>query len=683
MKLFDSMRAAVLIHLDMAAAVALTGLVLLAPSTSASETRGGADADVDAAVTSKTQTPAMDTPAMETPSLDATALPSAEAFDLFALEPGQRGYGLSVFAGSEPERFEVEVLGVWRNSTPDLSYVLARLSGQGLEHSGVAAGMSGSPVYIDGKLVGAVSFSFSFGLDPIAGITPIEPMRRLGDASGGLLRFEPPALEPAAGVASAPRGAPELAPRLATILRHEVDPELLTRHLELLRPAAALGGGASPLGWTASGFGAPAADLLQNTLGTGLRAAPSPLAALAPAPAPTGPVRAARSVAEAGSASRITESDGELEPGDAVALVLVRGDLTLAAHGTVTDRSDDSIVAFGHPVYSLGPTRLPMAASQVIAVVPSASSSFKLSNVGPLLGVFDQDREAGAHGVLGVEPAMVPVSVRLDGLTEREYAMEVADSSIFRPSLIAVSALGALTSGSYVTGFQGIDVEARFQLAARDDLVLRQSFDGSDAATEAVVFLLQIGAFLDLNPLGNATIEAVDVRFHQVAEPRTMTLARAFPARDRVAPGDTLDVVLEIDPYRGPTERRRLQVAIPDNVPDGRYWLMIGDGASMDGVRQSVEKRELTTFDQSLEALRALSSRRQLEVVGLVGAQGLSLGGEVLPDLPGSLRSVYAGAAGPGAAAPLNLRILGESVEELDRPLEGMLRLDLEVRRDG
>lgn len=596
--------------------------------------------------------------------MDAT-LPDADPGEIIPgatvtpaeLERGQRGWGLSVFAGTERERFEVEVLGILQNSTPELSYIMARLEGQGLEHSGVLAGMSGSPVYFDGKLAGAVAFSFAFGKDPIAGITPIAAMRQLQEAGGGL----PQGAVPAAA-AALPEGA--WLPTVDDLVRRDFDPAILHRQLAMLRPRTSAAGRPAMV-WTAGGFGNASMAVLEQALG-----------GVVPVTASVGSGLAFR--AGLGGGGDTVLGDGSLAPGDAVAVSLVRGDLVLAAHGTVTDRVGDSVLAFGHPIYSLGPARLPMAESEVITTVPSVQNSFKLSNIGGLIGVFDQDREAGAHGILGETPSLMPLTIRLRGLVEREYSMQLANSSLFKPTLIAAGSMGALEAGSHAAGYQGLDLEARFRIDGHEDLWLRQSFDGNQAATDCVLYLLTFAAFLEFNELEKVSVEEVEVEIHQVDRPRNATLVAAYPERRRVAPGERVGVHLELQPFRGERLRRRVEVQIADDAADGKYWVMVGDGTSMDAARLEVEKRDAETFRQTLDLLRSFNSRRDLHLVGLVAGNGLSLAGATLPDLPGSVRSVF-GQAGVGEG--LQLRIATEQVERLDRPVDGILRIDLEVRR--
>lgn len=559
---------------------------------------------------------------------------------------GQKGWGLSVFAGSEPERFEVEFLGLARNSTPELSYILARLTGHDLERSGVAAGMSGSPVYFDGKLAGAVAYSYPYGLDAIAGITPIGGMRRLSEI--------PPTSSSSSSSAAVPMTTSFAAPAFEDLVKRSFPRSLLDDQLQHLLPSGGADRSSVPaLRFTLSGFGPAASDLLRDTLGM-------PVAGL--------------------GGGAVPEVPGELGPGSAVAALMVTGDMIMAAHGTVTERRGDEILAFGHPLFSLGPVSIPMARSEVVTVLASAANSFKISNAGPVIGTFDQDREPGARGFLGVEPWLMPVDIRLTGMVEASYQMRIAEIRLMRPLLTTLAALGALNGATFSAGPHGIDLEARYRLEGYEDLVIRQSFDGDQAGVDSVLFLLGFGAYLDLNEYEEVNLRGVEIHLHQVAEQRQATLISAHPERLRVAPGDRVPVWLELVAHRGDSFRHKVEVVIPDEIGDGRYVVLLGDGTSMDAARLLLEKASPTNFEQALRQMARFHSRRQLQIFGLVGRKGLAMGGEVLPDLPGSLRAIY-GSSGYTTAEPLALAIVQEQVLDLENPIEGAARIDFEVRR--
>ena len=558
------------------------------------------------------------------------------------IERGQKGYGMSVFEGTEPSRFEVEVVGIMRNSSPATSYILARLSGSAghvpLEQSGVIGGMSGSPVYLDGRLAGAVAFSWAFSQGALAGITPIEGMRRIHQSP-----------HPDVQIA----GGPPVS--LPDLVAGNIPETVLADQLRWLEPASSGPGGApSSILWTASGFGAQSRKLLSDRL---------PL------------------MAPAGTSGRIDHVDGELQAGSAVSAVLIDGDFQLAANGTVTDRDGDKILAFGHPFLGLGPVEVPMAPAEVVTVVSSDYSSFKIANIGPMIGAFQQDRLLGIQGRIGAQVQMVPVTLKVTdaaGQTE-QYSMRIARMPMLTPGLLGAASLSGLEVASYSAGNQGLDLTLAFRIAGHDDLYLTQSFDGPSAVSQALGYVVSMAAYLVQNELEHVEIDEVELEISQSDRPRTISLTGAHAERSVVRPGQTVELHLDLVPYRGEPTRRKLEVKLPEETPDGTYYLFVGDGASIDAARMAVEPTQPVVFPQALRYLRSLHSRRELGVLGVFAGKGLSVAGEVMPRLPGSVASIWG--ASSGDATPLSLAVAQEYYEPLERPLEGLVRVDLTVRR--
>lgn len=556
---------------------------------------------------------------------------------------GQKGYGLSVFAGKEVERFEVEVLGVLRGSSPGFDSLIARLSGKGLEQSGVVAGMSGSPVYFDGKLAGAVAYSYNFGREPIAGITPIAAMRAI----------------PTGPTIQARRVRAGSGLSLADLVGRRFDRDLLEVALKDLKLGFAGAASGSPsLAWTAGGWSQESIRSLAGALGT-LR-----------------PISSAGASGNASGPERDLKS-GDLHPGDAVALLLVSGDLTLAAHGTVTDRVGDSIVAFGHPAFGFGPVDFPMASSEVVTVFPSLADSFKMSNTGPIIGSFVFDAESGVRGQIGKKARMIPLRIDLRGPTTKTYNMAIADMPLMRPTLLAISVLNAITAHSHSEGRQSFDLKARFSLRDFPALEVEQSFDGYQTAVDAAIHVLQMALFLDLSGQAEPQLEGVHVELQSTNEVRGLRLLDVLPARRQVAPGERVELRVKLVDFSGQEQIRRLEVEIPPEAPNGRFYLLVGDGTSLDASRFELEKRELDTFSANLEVLRGLNSRRLLQVLSLMPASGLIQEGSVFPALPGSMRQLL----GHHESKPLPWRLIESAEMLLEGPLEGGVRVDLEVRR--
>ena len=565
---------------------------------------------------------------------------------------GQTGYGLSVFRGTEPERFEVEVIGILKDNTAELSYILARLSGLQLEEQGISAGMSGSPVYFDDRLAGAVAFSYAFSEGAIAGITPIEGMRKLDQAA-----HRP---EGATAVATAARRT-WTAPDLQSVLDQTLDDTTLESALGRLAPRHAAGpaGQASAIAWHATGFGDEALTHLERIVG------PVTVSSL--------------SVQQSAASTPNGASSEALRGGDAVAMVLVEGDLSLAAHGTVTEVDGDRILAFGHPVFSLGPTVVPMARSEVLTVIDSLQSSFKLSNAGSIVGAFDQDREAGARGVIGKQAPMIPLTIALRGAEQRDYTMQVAEVPALLPAMVSIATFGAINAGSYSAGEMGIDLDARLGIRGHDDLVLRQSFDSDSAAVDAILYLLSVVGYITANPLEAGHLTALDITFDQTVVQRGETIVTGYANRRRVAPGESVTVTLELQPFRGPVRRMNVEVEIPHDVPNGTYFLFLGDGVSIDGARNNARPVSADSLDEALALIAEQRSRKELAILGFIGAPGLTLAGDALPALPQSMRNLIARSGQPTKS--LQLVVAADETRPLDHPIDGFARIDLEIKR--
>ncbi len=586
-------------------------------------------------------------PAPKAPKAVPSALPTIA---LGEVRRGQRGYGLSVFSGHQPERFEVEVVGVMRNSSPDNSYILARLTGKGLEKSGVIAGMSGSPVFLDGRLAGAVAFSWPFSQEAIAGITPIETMHRLSSTGG----------EPIAP-------APPLPPvGLSDLLAGRIPEDLLSKQLAAFHPQMA-GGAIASLQWSTSGFGDRSLGVLREALG-------------AVAPASRAVVTGSGGNVDSPSPAAAAAAAAGIVPGASVAAMLVDGDLSLAATGTVTDRIGDQVYAFGHPFLGLGPTGVPMASADVVTVLSSQYSSFKIANLGEVVGAFEQDRSAGIAGRIGAVSPMIPMTVRIQGLQTREFHMRLASLPQILPSLVGSATLGSLDSASYAAGPQGIDLKAHFKIAGHGDLTVLQTFDGDNAGSASAAHMLALAAYLVQNPLERVRIEAVDVDIAQSRDPRAATLVDAHADRTAVHPGDRVNLNLELLPYRGKPTRHAFSIDLPKDLAEGKYILLIGDGASADAVRLSIEPVDPVSFDQALALLRSFHSHREVVVLGVTGGAGLSVAGEAMPRLPGSVRSLWS-AAGSAGVVPLRLAISDDWREPMPIPVDGLVRVELDVRR--
>ena len=556
---------------------------------------------------------------------------------------GQTGYGLSVFSGSEPERFGVEVVGVLREMDPGTSFIVARLSGKGLEESGVVAGMSGSPVYIDDRLAGAVAYSWAFTSEALALITPIAAMRRLseldpGEAAGGSLGLSVPG--PSAPFERSVRQILEPPEEVAEAVREVVAEQLGA----LLAPADWGGRGASI---ATLGFGEPVRRMLA--------AAPAGRAEASEAP--------------------------ELGAGSAVAGVLIDGDLKLAVGGTVTRVEDGEVLAMGHPYLGVGPLGVPMATVEVVGVVPRLNSSTRLSNIGPVVGAFDQDRFAGLRGTLGAEARTIPMTIDVETPNgeSRRFDLRLADLPIMLPSLVGIPTMQALDSASYGAGESSLDMTGTLRLRGHADVTLRQVFDGSNPGTRAAFYLIALVGALVHSDYEAVEVKGIDLTLTQGHAPRTITIERAQASSTRVRAGDTVQVVFDLRRHRGDRFQETLDVVVPEDRRPGRYYLFVGDGVSIDAARLQLQPGKASSLEDELKLLRSFQSQSRLAALGVVPARGLIVEGRPMPDLPATVRSIWQASPLQGEPRALNLAIVSEHGRDLGTPLDGLLRIDLQI----
>ena len=357
------------------------------------------------------------------PSAPAVAAsgPPIQILPATDLKPGMRGYGLSDLGdGRGVQRFEVEIIGLLKSYAPKQDLILARVDNDAIARTGIIAGMSGSPIYVDEKLIGALAYGWPFSRDPICGITPIQSMLDIRKAPA-----TPPvpiggAATPTAAFVSAFRDG-----KFAAAM------DVLLGALHGGEPASASAMSRLPLPVSFAGPSRPGALFDKMAESAGWMLAPS--GASSPA---------------AGSQELVGPKSARLEPGSAVSAVLLIGDMVLSATGTVTWVEGDSILAFGHPFLSMGPVDMPMAQADVLTVLPSLYRSFKFSTTGPLLGSVSQDRSTGILGSFGTSPRMVPVEISMtsEDLPTQTFRFEVVHNSMLTPILLGMAIDNVLTT---------------------------------------------------------------------------------------------------------------------------------------------------------------------------------------------------------------------------------------------
>ncbi|MEO8380087.1 MAG: SpoIVB peptidase S55 domain-containing protein, partial [Acidobacteriota bacterium] len=582
---------------------------------------------------------------------------AAERMPLSQIHKGMKGYGLTVFAGSAVEKFDVEILGLLNNIGPGQNLILARVDSPVIRRAGVIAGMSGSPIFIDGKVIGALAFAWQFSKEPVAGITPIDEMLKLSQA------VRPAGASP---VGAIPRlSGMELLEALSSDKPEDSLKAFVKTMAALPVNSTSLGGATRiALPMSVSSF---APETIQ-------RFAPY-LEQLGFVTVPAG---------GASSSSGGVPAKTTFEPGDPVGAVLLTGDFNVAATGTVTYVDGEHIYAFGHPFLDMGEINFPMATSEIVDVLPSLSSSFKFSNTGPIVGMLRQDRAAGIMGVLGQKADMIPVDVTLDGAgPQQKYHVDVVRHSYLSPLMLAMVTDSIVSNAQRAAGERTVLMESEIQLKGFDTIHLREGFAGQQARQAIPQYLALVSGYVMSNEFRAAEIESVKIHLRHDDDLRIAKLMEASlvqPDKGRVSPGDTVQVRTVLKPFRGEAFVETFDVKIPDDQAPGAAYLLVGSGSVMNAIDFSLVPPDPRTLEQVLGVVQRLRPATDLTVGLYSTSEGAVTSGVYLPNLPPSMRAVVSGDTSNGAQAAVKYHPAGQSSRPLGYIVDGALKIDLDVR---
>jgi hypothetical protein len=596
----------------------------------------------------------------------AVGLPAqSRFFPVDDLRPGMTATGRTVFEGDRLDEFTVHILGVLRNVIGTRrNLILARLEGGPLANTGVIAGMSGSPVYIDGRLVGAVSYSLGqFSKEPIAGITPIEEMIDAATLPG-----------PRRLAARAELPMPVTNEGMRESLRQAfawVGP--FADSANDVRVLAGLGGVSPGIGTMLRPIATPL------TLGGFDASVIDPVAA---AFRDQGfvPIMAGAQLAQSDTP---TAGARPLRPGDPVGVALMSGDLQLGATGTVTDVDGAKVYAFGHPFYNLGPTQFPMTRAYVHALLPSLVSSMKIASTGEVIGTVQQDRFTTIAGTLGPGPQLIPISLTLTSErgTRKTFKMAMVDDQLFTPLLAYLSILNTLTAYERQAGTASYVVRGSAALKGHGTLAFEDLFSGDQALAGAAAYVVGPINFLMRNHFEDVELEGLSLEIDASEEPRSATLERVWVDATRVRPGSRVDLRMLLRTYRGDTVTRTVPVQIPPNVR-GSVSIMVSDGARLaqwEARELQIQPLQTRGLPQMIRVLNGARKNNRLYVRLLGRDGGAVVRGESLSALPPSVLAVLEADRNGGSFSPLQSALLGEWDIATEQAVSGSRTLTVQL----
>jgi hypothetical protein len=525
----------------------------------------------------------------------ATASAALSVMPLRDIRAGMHGIGKTVFSGDRIEDFQVEILGVLENVGPRQNIILARLSGGPLEHTGVMQGMSGSPVYIDGKLIGAVALAYPYAKDPIAGIRPIEEMLRVdaGDPPAQLARLGNAALLP----------PPPFAAGFGDARLREVSTPLALS------------------GFTAAAVEQFAPQLRQ--LGLEPR----------------------QGISTGGAPLDVMGDASKLQPGSMISVELMTGDMRAGADGTVTAIDGNKVYAFGHRFLAVGPTSLPFTRSEVITLLANVNTSFKISSARELMGVISEDRSSAVAGTLGTRAALFPldIAVTRNAMPVETYHMKMVNDRFLSPFLLQVAVFSAIDATERASGASSISISGSINIAGRPDPVPVRSIyasEGGVASLSAIATAIPL-AYLMQGGFDALKVSGISLQLESFDTRRDMSIGQVYLSRKEAKAGETVELMAQIEGANGAELTRSVKYTIPPGTAPGTLYFTVADGSqtSVTELRQAMGETAHSA-EQLLSTLARVRSNDKAYVRVWRPQPAYGVAGEELTDPPPSLALV-------------------------------------------
>jgi len=569
------------------------------------------------------------------------------------IKAGMKGKGKSVFMGSKIEEFDVEILGVLHNFQPKRNLILAKLKNSILDEAGVIQGMSGSPVYVDGKLIGAVAYSYgTFTKEAIAGITPIAEMLAISEGDISKSSFSP----------------------RIPIKKHLTLEELFEINKEFFQARSA---GADegqifkPLSipLVFSGFSSPVFEKAKTFF--------SKLGFI--------PLRAGSS---AQSLDEVSPPDMTLQEGAPVGVQLISGDMNMSAVGTVTYVDGSRILAFGHPLYNLGAVDYAMTKAKVIAVIPSLSTSVKVAVTDIIVGRFSQDRTSGVLGELGKMPQFIPINFKMLNAKGkiRDFKVKISNDKILTPALVNLAVTNIMSIEERSLGDLTIELNGNVYLDNGMSIHLEDLFSGTlnssivnlSSLVSAVVFFLTNNEFEEL------AIHRIDLNFRVAEEVRFSYLEKVWLDKYDVSPGEKIQIKIYSRNFRGESMLKEVSLAAPHLQSGSEFYIVIGDAASIHQIETKQYRTQAfvpRSLNQLVRILSSLRKNNRIYFKILAAKPGLFLKGEEMPNLPPTMKSMFSSPrAASSVPTELNRSTLGEYQIPINYVFKGAALIPIKIK---
>jgi hypothetical protein len=591
---------------------------------------------------------------------------SAQSNDILPLSQvraGMQGYAYTIFAGDQVEKFDLEVIGVMPNFLgPQQSIILVQLKGEKVEHTGVVAGMSGSPVYLEGKLAGALSLKLGvFTKEAIGGVTPIEDILHPAGASSA-------AANSAAMQTQTQASAPTYSSTSSTQVQAQSQPQQLAlSHETATRNGLPSGSSLEPIATPLVFSGFQTATLQQ----------------FAPEIASFG------FVAAQGGTAAPQPDDKKLAAGDMAGMVLVSGDASINSACTVTAVQADRVYLCGHPFLSLGDVALPMARSRVVTTLSSSLASTKIVNVGGPIGTITGDHLTAVTGKLGAPPAMIPLDLSVaTPLGDKKLHFEVVDHPKLTPLLVALTTFNGLTQNSVYGEGMTLHLSGEIRLKGHAPVQIENTYAPGDfLGGDGLPIALGVQTIFNrlfTNTYEVPIVEGVALKVESVPGRQSFTIDSAWLEKGEAAPGENLRVRVLLHPYRGESHIEETTVHVPDQIARGTMLrVMVTDGDLLNRASRGFQfsgSGGPPGLDQLIALLNRERRNDRLYVGLFMPSPTILWDDKELPNAPLSQINVIDGRPAPGTVQVLRESLAGESSVQLTGPVSGVVSLNLQIR---
>lgn len=528
-----------------------------------------------------------------------------EIMKVAEIKDGMTGIGKTIFKGTKIETFDFKVLGILRDTlAPGKDIIFVELFSPELTDTGVIAGMSGSPLYIDGKVIGAVAFGFNFAKKPIAGVTPIEDIIAISEHNQPLYEVD------------------------ITDIKIQFDEEHIKKISDFIQKELVRRTNLSPFKDMSP------IKLIPSSRGLNRSA----LSYFAPLFSSSNNY----SVPQEISKEPLRKELFQISPADMVAIPLVRGDFEFSASGTVTYVDGKNVYMFGHPFFNLGAVDFPLHKAEIITVFPSYQNSFKLAATKHMIGAVVQDRFSAVQGELGKAPYMIPLKVFLKN-RNKKFAIEMIDHPLLTPTLSLISLTGIFSSEYQDFGFRSIKVNGKIFIEGERNIIINDLYTGVDAVNEFGGMVMAINFFVMNNKEKRVKLQKMDFEISGSEDTRKTAIENVILEKNAYKPGELINISIHLKNERGMRQEESATFKAPNLSPGTVFYLMVADREEINKFEAKNVKNPYfpDTLNPLIRAINNLRKNNRIYIKLMTETQGLYIKGHEYSDLPLSLQNVF------------------------------------------